>query len=215
GPADSGTTAFIQNWANEFLENGLEGVKRVTFETALHASTTRQHDFIAEYVQDLRQAIDLDVIRDYKIKLSVDPFGGPGIHYWGPIGDRYGLNLTIVNDTVDPTFQFMTLDWDGRIRMDPSSPYAMHRLIELGNKFDVAFACDTDHDRHGVVTRSSGLLAPNHYLTVAISYLFRHRPMWRSGAAVGKTVVSSEIIDRVTAKLGRALYEVPVGFKWF
>jgi phosphoglucomutase len=190
-------------------------VKRVPFEKALHASTTHQHDFIAEYVKDLRQVIDLDVIRDSKIKLGVDPLGGAGIHYWGPIADRYGLNLTIVNETVDPTFRFMTLDWDGRIRMDPSSPFAMQRLIDLKDKFDIAFACDTDHDRHGIVTRSSGLLPPNHYLSVCVHYLFTNRSGWRQDAAVGKTVVSSSMIDRVTAKLGRKLYEVPVGFKWF
>lgn len=215
GPADSETTTFIQDWANEFLQNGLKGVKRVPFEKALDASTTRHHDFIAEYVKDLRRVIDLDVIRDSKIKLGVDPLGGAGIHYWGPIADRYGLNLTIVNDAVDPTFRFMTVDWDGRIRMDPSSPYAMRRLIELSDKFDIAFACDTDHDRHGVVTRSSGLLPPNHYLSVCVQYLFTNRSGWPKDAAVGKTVVSSSMIDRVAAKLGRRLYEVPVGFKWF
>ncbi len=215
GPADSQTTAFIQKLANEFLENGLASVKRVQYEKALHASTTHHHDFIAEYVKDLRQVLDLDVIRDSKIKLGVDPLGGAGIHYWGPIGDRYGLNLTITNDAVDPTFRFMTLDWDGRIRMDPSSPYAMRGLIELKDKFDIAFACDTDHDRHGVVTRSSGLLPPNHYLAACVQYLYSNRTGWRQDAAVGKTVVSSSMIDRVTAKLGRKLYEVPVGFKWF
>jgi phosphoglucomutase len=215
GPADSQTTAFIQARANEFLENQLGGVKRISLDKALHASTTHQHDFIAEYVKDLRQVIDLDVIRDSKIKLGVDPLGGAGIHYWGPIADRYGLNLTIVNDNVDPTFRFMTLDWDGRIRMDPSSPFAMERLIDLKDKFDIAFACDTDHDRHGIVTHSAGLLPPNHYLSVCVHYLFTNRSGWRQGAAVGKTVVSSSMIDRVAAKLGRRLYEVPVGFKWF
>ncbi len=215
GPADSQTTAFIQNLANEFLESNLNGVQRVSFEKALRASTTHHHDFIAEYVKDLRQVLDLDVIRDSKIRLGVDPLGGAGIHYWEPIGDRYGLNLTITNDSVDPTFRFMTLDWDGRIRMDPSSPYAMRGLIELKDKFDIAFACDTDHDRHGVVTRSSGLLPPNHYLSVCIAYLYSNRSGWSRDAAVGKTVVSSSMIDRVTAKLGRKLYEVPVGFKWF
>src|SRR5579863_3494406 len=207
GPADSQTTAFIQARANEFLQNQLAGVKRVSFDKALHAATTHQHDFIAEYVKELRQVIDLDVIRDSKIKLGVDPLGGAGIHYWGPIGDRYGLNLTIVNDTVDPTFRFMTLDWDGRIRTDPSSPYAMQRLIGLKDRFEIAFACDTDHDRHGIVTRSSGLLPPNHYLSVCVHYLFTNRSGWRRDAVVGKTVVSSSMIDRVTAKLGRRLYE--------
>src|SRR3984893_6584486 len=215
GPADSQTTAFIQARANEFLQNQLDGVKRVSLEKALHGSTTHQHDYIAEYVKDLRQVIDLDVIRDSKIKLGVDPLGGAGIHYWGPIADRYGLNLTVVNDNVDPTFRFMTLDWDGRIRMDPSSPFAMERLIELKDKFDIAFACDTDHDRHGIVTRTSGLLPPIHSLSVCIQYLFTNRSGWRQDAAVGKTVVSSSMIDRVAAKLGRKLYEVPVGFKWF
>jgi phosphoglucomutase len=215
GPADSQTTAFIQNQANKFLEDSLAGVQRIPYEKALHAATTRHHDFLAEYVNDLRHVIDLDVIRDSKIKLGVDPLGGAGIHYWGPIGDRYGLNLNIVNDAVDPTFRFMTLDWDGRIRMDPSSPYAMHRLIELRDKFDIAFACDTDHDRHGIVTRSSGLLPPNHYLAVCVHYLFKNRSGWPADAAVGKTVVSSSMIDRVTSSLGRRLYEVPVGFKWF
>ena len=215
GPADSQTTAFIQAKANEFLRNRLDGVQRILFDKALRASTTHKHDFIAEYVDDLSQAIDLDAIRDSKIKLGVDPLGGAGIHYWGPIADRYGLDLTVVNDNVDPTFRFMTLDWDGRIRMDPSSPFAMQRLIDLKNKFDIAFACDTDHDRHGIVTRSSGLLPPNHYLAVCVHYLFANRSGWRGDAAVGKTAVSSSMIDRVAAKLGRKVYEVPVGFKWF
>ena len=159
--------------------------------------------------------IDMEAIRGSKISLGVDPLGGAGVHYWGPIAERYGLNLTVVSDAVDPTFRFMTRDWDGQIRMDPSSPYAMRRLIGLKDRFEVAFACDTDHDRHGIVTRSAGLLPPNHYLSVAILYLFQHRPKWSASAAVGKTVVSSQMIDRVTAKLGRKLYEVPVGFKWF
>jgi phosphoglucomutase len=215
GPADSEITSFIQARANEFLENGLAGVKRILFEKALRASTTRRHDFLAEYVDDLRQVIDLEVIRSSRIKLGVDPLGGAGVHYWGPIGDRYGLDLAVVNETIDPTFRFMTLDWDGRIRMDPSSPYAMRHLIQLKDKFDVAFACDTDHDRHGIVTRSCGLLPPNHYLAVCVHYLYGNRTEWRKDAAVGKTVVSSSMIDCVTAKLGRKLYEVPVGFKWF
>jgi phosphoglucomutase len=166
-------------------------------------------------VGDLGNVIDMEAIRNAKISLGVDPLGGAGVHYWGPISERYGLNLTVVNGAIDPTFRFMTVDWDGRIRMDPSSPYAMQSLIGLKERFDIAFACDTDHDRHGVVTRSAGLLPPNHYLSVAIYYLFQHRPGWRMDAAVGKTVVSSQMIDRVTAKLGRKLYEVPVGFKWF
>src|SRR5579864_2509083 len=215
GPADSQTTAFIQARANEFLERGLEGVERVSFEKALRAASTREHDFISEYVGDLAAVIDVDAIRDSKIRLGVDPLGGGGINYWGPISERYRLNLEVVNQQVDPTFRFMTLDWDGRIRMDPSSPYAMRRLIELKNKFEIAFACDTDHDRHGIVTPSSGLIPPNHYLAVCVHYLYGNRPGWRKDSAVGKTVVSSSMIDRVTNKLGRKLYEVPVGFKWF
>ncbi|HXA64690.1 MAG TPA: phosphoglucomutase (alpha-D-glucose-1,6-bisphosphate-dependent) [Bryobacteraceae bacterium] len=215
GPADSQTTGFIQGKANEFLENGLDGVRRIPFERALRAATTREHDFINEYVGDLAKVIDVDAIRSSKIQLGVDPLGGAGVNYWGPIGERYGLNLTIVNDAVDPTFRFMTLDWDGRIRMDPSSPYAMRRLIERKDKFKITVACDTDHDRHGIVTPSSGLLPPNHYLAVCIHYLYDNRPGWRKELAVGKTVVSSAMIDRVAAKLGRKLFEVPVGFKWF
>jgi phosphoglucomutase len=215
GPAEGLVTDWIEAKANEFLENGLEGVKRMPLAKALHAPTTHRHDYLHAYVADLANVLDMDAIRGAKIRLGVDPLGGAGVHYWGPIGERYGLNLTVVNEAVDPTFRFMTVDWDGQIRMDPSSPYAMQRLIGLKDRFDVAFACDTDHDRHGVVTRSSGLLAPNHYLSVAIFYLFQHRPKWHEGAAIGKTVVSSQMIDRVAAKVGRKLYEVPVGFKWF
>ena len=215
GPADSQTTAFIQARANEFLERGLEGVRRVSFEKALTAASTGEHDFIAEYVGDLAAVIDMDAIRDSKIRLGVNPLGGAGINYWGPIADRYKLNLEVVNETVDPTFRFMTLDWDGRIRMDPSSPYAMRALIELKDKFEMAFACDTDHDRHGIVTPSAGLLPPNHYLAVCVNYLYGNRPGWGKDLAIGKTVVSSSMIDRVAAKLGRKVYEVPVGFKWF
>ena len=215
GPAETGVTGWIEAKANEFLEAGLQGVKRIPYEKALHASTTRRHDYLNAYVSDLGNVIDMDAIRDARISLGVDPLGGAGVHYWGPIAERYGLNLTVVNESVDPTFRFMTLDWDGQIRMDPSSPYAIQRLIGLKDRFDIAFACDTGHDRHGVVTRSAGLLPPNHYLSVAVYYLFQHRPKWLTDAAVGKTVVSSQMIDRVTAKLGRKLYEVPVGFKWF
>jgi phosphoglucomutase len=215
GPADTSITEFIGAQANQFLKNGLNGVKRVLLEQALKADSTQRHDFLGEYVGDLGSVLDMDLIRDSKLKLGVDPLGGAGVHYWGPIGERYGLNLTVVNPAVDPTFRFMTLDWDGRIRMDPSSPYAMRRLIALKDKFDVAFACDTDHDRHGVVTRSSGLLPPNHYLSVCIHYLYGNRAGWPPDASVGKTVVSSSMIDRVTARLSRKLYEVPVGFKWF
>ncbi len=215
GPAESIVTAWIEAKANEYLDAGLKGVNRVAYEKALHASTTHRHGYLNAYVTDLANVIDMDTIRDAKISLGVDPLGGAGVHYWGPIAERYGLNLAVVNETVDPTFRSMTVDWDGQIRMDPSSPYAMQRLIGLKDRFDIAFACDTDHDRHGIVTRSGGLLAPNHYLSVAIFYLFQHRPKWRKEAAVGKTVVSSQMIDRVVAKLGRKLFEAPVGFKWF
>jgi phosphoglucomutase len=215
GPAKRAVTDWIGAKANAFLENRLLGVKRIRVEKAFSASTTHRHDYLNAYVSDLGSVIDMDAIRGAKISLGVDPLGGAGVHYWTPIADRYGLNLTIVNDAVDPTFRFMTVDWDGQIRMDPSSPYAMHRLIGLKDRFEIAFACDTDHDRHGIVTRSTGLLPPNHYLAVAIFYLFQHRRKWRTETAVGKTVVSSQMIDRVTAKLGRKLYEVPVGFKWF
>ena len=215
GPADSHTTAFIQARANEFLERGLEGVRRVSFEKALTAASTREHDFIAEYVGDLASVIDVDAIRSSKIQVGVDPLGGAGVNYWGPIRERYGLDLIVVNDAIDPTFRFMSLDWDGRIRMDPSSPYAMRQLIDHKDKYQITFACDTDHDRHGIVTRSSGLLPPNQYLAVCIHYLCGNRPGWRKELSVGKTVVSSSMIDRVAAKLGRKVYEVPVGFKWF
>ena len=215
GPAELAVTGWIEGRANQFLKSNLRGVKRMPFEKALRASSTHRHDYLDAYVNDLHNVIDMDTIHRAKIGLGVDPLGGADVHYWGPIAERYHLNLTVVNEAVDPTFRFMTVDWDGRIRMDPSSPYAMQRLIGLKDRFEIAFACDTDHDRHGIVTRSAGLLQPNHYLSVAIHYLFRHRPEWRSEAAVGKTVVSSQMIDRVTAKLGRKLYEVPVGFKWF
>ena len=215
GPADTNITDWMQAKANQFLESGLAGVKKIAYEKALRAPTTHRHDYLNAYVADLANVIDMDAIRGAKISLGVDPLGGAGVHYWEPIADRYGLDLTVVNKEVDPTFRFMTVDWDGQIRMDPSSPYAMQRLIALKDRFAIAFACDTDHDRHGIVTKSTGLLPPNHYLSVAIFYLFQHRPKWGAQAAVGKTVVSSQMIDRVTAKLGRKLYEVPVGFKWF
>jgi len=215
GPAESAVTVWIEGKANEFLESGLFGLKRIPFEKALRAPTTHRHDYLNAYITDLANVIDVEAIRGAKISLGVDPLGGAGVHYWGPIAERYGLNLTVVNEAVDPTFRFMTMDWDGQIRMDPSSVYAMQRLIGMKDHFDLSFACDTDHDRHGIVTKSVGLLPPNHYLSVAIFYLFQHRPKWRKEAAVGKTVVSSQMIDRVTAKLGRKLYEVPVGFKWF
>jgi len=215
GPADTAATGWIERKANELLESRLEGMKRVPLARALNASTTHRRDYLTGYISDLASVLDMDAIRGAKIRLGVDPLGGAGVHYWGPIAERYGLNLTVVNKAVDPTFRFMTVDWDGQIRMDPSSPYAMQGLIGLKDRFDLSFACDTDHDRHGIVTRSAGLLPPNHYLSAAIFYLFQHRPKWRREAAVGKTVVSSQMIDRVTAKLGRRLFEVPVGFKWF
>jgi phosphoglucomutase len=215
GPAGTDVTAWIEGRANRFIEHNLRGMKRISFELALHASTTHRHDFLNNYVNDLGNIIDMSAIRDSKISLGVDPLGGAGVHYWEPIAERYGLNLTLVNNVIDTTFSFMTIDWDGKIRMDPSSQYAMHRLIGLKDRFDIAFACDTDHDRHGIVTRSTGLLPPNHYLSVSVYYLFSHRPKWHERMSVGKTVVSSRMIDRVTMKLGLKLYEVPVGFKWF
>jgi phosphoglucomutase len=215
GPADSETTGWIQREANRILESKLDSVKRIPFSRALHASTTQEWDYLNTYVEDLASVIDMEAIRGANLSIAVDPLGGAGVDYWEPIAGRYGLNLTVVNKYVDPTFRFMTVDWDGKIRMDPSSPYAMQSLIGLRDKFDIAFACDTDHDRHGIVTRSAGLLQPNHYLAVCIEYLFRHRPSWSAEAGVGKTIVSSSMIDRVAKGLGRRLYEVPVGFKWF
>jgi phosphoglucomutase len=215
GPADSSVTSWIEKKANEYLERILDGVKRVQLPKALHAPTTHKHDFLTAYVDDLKNVVDMNAVRDAKLKLGVDPLGGAGIDYWPRIAEQYGLDLTIVNKSVDPTFRFMTVDWDGKIRMDPSSLYAMQRLIALKDKFDIAFASDTDHDRHGIVTRGSGLLPPNHYLSVCVSYLFANRAEWRKEVAVGKTVVSSSMIDRVSARAGRQLYEVPVGFKWF
>jgi phosphoglucomutase len=215
GPAGTAVTRWIEGKGNELLEARLAGVKRVPHERALRAPTTHRHDYLHPYVDDLGNVIDLDVLRGAHISLGVDPLGGAGVHYWKHIAERHHLDLTVVDETVDPTFAFMTVDWDGQIRMDPSSPYAMERLIGMKDRFDLSFACDTDHDRHGIVTRSAGLLPPNHFLAVAIYHLFRNRPEWSDAAAVGKTVVSSAMIDRVTAKLGRRLHEVPVGFKWF
>jgi phosphoglucomutase len=215
GPADAVVTDQIGAEANALLERGLQGVTRVPVEQALRAATTHRHDYLHAYVNDLGAVIDIEAIRAAAVRVGVDPLGGAGVHYWGAIAERYGLSLTVVSETVDPTFAFMSVDWDGRIRMDPSSSYAMQRLIGLKDRFDVAVACDTDHDRHGIVTRSAGLLPANHYLAVAIHHLFRHRPQWPADARVGKTVVSSAMIDRVSARLGRDLYEVPVGFKWF
>jgi len=215
GPADSHITSWIESRANDLLRSSLAGIKRVLFEKALRAPTTHKHDFLGNYVGDLDNVVDMAAIRETKFRLGVDPLGGAGIDYWPRIAEQYGLDLTIVNKSVDPTFRFMTVDWDGRIRMDPSSPYAMQRLIALKDKFDIAFASDTDHDRHGIVTKSSGLLPPNHYLAACASYLFANRENWHKDVAVGKTVVSSSMIDRVSERLGRRLYEVPVGFKWF
>jgi phosphoglucomutase len=215
GPADSDVTKWIEARANELLRSGAAAIGRMQYAAARRASTTHTHDYLQGYVSDLGAVLDMDVIRGSHVRLGVDPLGGAGVHYWSRIAEVYRLDLTVVNDEVDPTFRFMTLDWDGKIRMDPSSSYAMQRLIGLKGKFDVAFACDTDHDRHGIVTASSGLMPANHYLAVSIDYLFRNRPRWRADAAIGKTVVSSAMIDRVGGRLGRTVYEVPVGFKWF
>jgi phosphoglucomutase len=215
GPADLDVTNWIEKKANELLENNLKDVKRISFDKALAKNTTHRHDFLNAYINDLGNVIDMGAIQSANLLLGVDPLGGAGIHYWGPIAERYRLNLTIVNEVIDPTFRFMTVDWDGQIRMDPSSPYAMAKLISLKDRFDIAFACDTDYDRHGIVTRKSGLLPPNHYLAVAISYLYQHRPHWNKSKAVGKTIVTTQMIDRIAAKLRRSVYEVPVGFKWF
>jgi phosphoglucomutase len=215
GPADRNITGWIEAEANRLLDAQLSGVRRVSFATARRASTTRQYDYLDRYVNDLGTVVDMDLIRNAAIHMGVNPLGGAGVHYWAAIAEHHRVNLTVVNDEVDPTFRFMTVDWDGRIRMDPSSPYAMQGLIDLKDRFDISFACDTDHDRHGIVTRSVGLLPPNHYLAVAIHYLFQNRPRWSHDAAVGKTVVSSQMIDRVASRLRRPLYEVPVGFKWF
>ncbi len=216
GPAGTDITSAVEAAANKMLANKLEGVKRMPLAQALRAPTTHRHDYLNTYVEDLAQVLDMEAIRGVEIDLGVDPLGGAGVHYWPAIAERYKLKrLTVLNQEVDPTFRFMLLDWDGRIRMDPSSPDAMHKLIALKDRFGIAFACDTDHDRHGIVTRSAGLMQPNSYLAVMIDYLYTHRPQWPGDAAVGKTVVSSQMIDRVTARLGRKLYEVPVGFKWF
>jgi phosphoglucomutase len=216
GPAGTDITSAVEAAANKMLANNLEGVKRMPLAQALRASTTHRHDYLNTYVEDLAQVLDMDAIRDVNLDLGVDPLGGAGVRYWPAIAERYKLTrLNVLSQEVDPTFRFMSLDWDGRIRMDPSSPDAMHKLIELKDRFGIAFACDTDHDRHGIVSGSTGLMQPNSYLAVMIDYLYTHRPQWPAQAAVGKTVVSSQMIDRVTAQLGRRLYEVPVGFKWF
>jgi phosphoglucomutase len=215
GPADSGTTKWIQDKANEIIAGGLKDVRRISYARAKSAPTTHRHDYMGAYIGDLGSVIDFDAIRGAKLKLGVDPLGGAGVRYWDVIAERYKFSLTVVNEVVDATFRFMTVDWDGKIRMDCSSPYAMAGLVAMKDRFDVAWGCDTDHDRHGIVARSVGLLNPNHYLAVAISYLFTHRPQWPATAAVGKTVVSSSIIERVAKGIGRPLREVPVGFKWF
>ncbi|HLI81885.1 MAG TPA: phosphoglucomutase (alpha-D-glucose-1,6-bisphosphate-dependent), partial [Candidatus Binataceae bacterium] len=215
GPADTNVTGAIEKSANAILADDMRGVKRAPFERALTASSTHRHDYVDAYVSDLSSVVDMDAIRDRGVRIGIDPLGGAGVHYWAPIIDRYRIKATVVNDAVDPTFRFMSVDWDGKIRMDCSSPYAMASLVGMKDGFDVAFANDTDNDRHGIVTPSAGLMNPNHYLAVAISYLFKNRTGWSKNAAVGKTVVSSSMIDRVTASMGRKLVEVPVGFKWF
>jgi phosphoglucomutase len=219
GPADVDITKWVESTANGFLEQLVKGdesnVKRIPFSRAVKAATTHRHDYLNTYIADLGNVLDMDAIRGGSAKLAVDPLGGAGVHYWEPIAEKYKLNLTVLNKEVDATFRFMTVDHDGKIRMDPSSPYAMKSVLDKMDNFDLAFACDTDHDRHGIVVKHGGLLPPNHYLCVCIDYLFKYRPGWGEGAAVGKTVVSSGLIDRVTARAGRKLYEVPVGFKWF
>jgi phosphoglucomutase len=215
GPAGDAITQRIADRANEILGNALDHVKRMTFEKALQAATTHEYDYINPYVADLANVVDMEMIATSGLKLGVDPMGGAAVHYWAPIAERYGLSLDIVNPDVDPTFAFMTLDKDGKIRMDCSSPFAMQGLIKLKDRFDIAFGNDTDGDRHGIVTKSAGLLNPNHFLAVAIWYLFQNRPSWAQSAAVGKTLVSTSMIDRVAAHIGKTLSEVPVGFKWF
>ncbi|MCP9625620.1 phosphoglucomutase (alpha-D-glucose-1,6-bisphosphate-dependent) [Rhodopseudomonas palustris] len=215
GPADTDITAVVEKAANALLADGLRGVKRIPYARALKADNVHRRDYVTPYVEDLANVVDMEAIRASGVKVGIDPLGGAAVHYWQPIIERYKIDATIVSDAVDPTFRFMTADWDGKIRMDCSSPYAMARLIGMRGDFDVAFANDTDADRHGIVTRSSGLMNPNHYLSVAISYLFAHRPEWSAAAAIGKTAVSSAMIDRVAAKIGRKVVETPVGFKWF
>jgi phosphoglucomutase len=215
GPADTVATNWIENRANQILGDGLRDVRRQLYAHALAADTTHRHDYISSYVNDLSSAVDLDAVRSARLSIGADALGGAGIAYWERIAERYGLSMTVAHNHADPTFRFMSVDWDGRIRMDCSSPYAMAGLIALKDKYDIAFACDTDHDRHGIVARSAGLLNPNHYLSAAISYLFPNRPSWRADAGVGKTLVSSSLIDRVAQSLSRHLIEVPVGFKWF
>jgi phosphoglucomutase len=214
GPAGTRITGVIEAAANEYLQNAGRGIRRVGHAQALKAGTTHRHDYLGAYVADLGAVVDFDAIRAVGLHCGVDALGGAGVHYWPRIAEHYAVDIELVSDVVDPTFRFMTVDWDGRIRMDPSSSYAMQRLLDMKDRFDIAFACDTDHDRHGIVT-SAGLLQPNHYLAVCVDDLFRHRPQWSAQAAVGKTVVSTQLIDLVAKRLGRTLYEVPVGFKWF
>jgi phosphoglucomutase len=215
GPADAQTTKTIETRANALLGGGLGGIERLPFEKAMRKETTREHDYVSPYVEDLASVVDMEKIAGAKLRIGVDPLGGASIDYWEPIAERYRLSLDVVNPVVDPTFSFMTLDRDGKIRMDCSSPFAMAGLIAMKDRFDVAFGNDADTDRHGIVTPAAGLMNPNHYLAVAILHLFQNRPGWRADAAVGKTLVSSSMIDRVAASLGRRLFEVPVGFKWF
>jgi phosphoglucomutase len=215
GPADTDVTNWIEQTANSLLADGLRAIERIPYERAKRATTTHRHDYINAYVSDLGNVVNMEAIRSAGVRIGVDPLGGAGVHYWRPIIDRYKISATIVNDAIDPAFGFMTVDWDGKIRMDCSSPYAMVPVVAMRDRFDVAFGNDTDADRHGIVTPTAGLMNPNHYLAVAISYLFKHRDRWPKNAAVGKTVVSSSLIDRVAAGLGRRLFEVPVGFKWF
>jgi phosphoglucomutase len=215
GPADTAVTKWIENRANELLASGLKGVARIPAARARRSGTTHRYDYLNSYVRDLHNIVDLEAIKGAKVRMGVDPLGGAGVHYWAAIAETYGVDLTVVSDVVDFTFSFMSVDWDGKIRMDPSSTYAMQRLIGLKDRYDVAFGCDTDHDRHGIVTRTAGLMPPNHYLATAIYYLFQHRPQWPAAAAIGKTAVSSQMIDRVAGKIDRKVYEVPVGFKWF
>jgi phosphoglucomutase len=215
GPADTDVTKWVENRANEYLAAGLSGVKRMPLEQARRAGTTHRHDYLHAYVADLGNVIDMAAIRSSGVRMAVDPLGGAGVHFWEPIAEQHGIDLVVLNTTVDGTFSFMSLDWDGQVRMDPSSPHAMRSLLSLRERYPVVMACDTDHDRHGIVAGSVGLMPPNHYLAVMIDYLYRNRPGWRADAAVGKTIVSSSIIDRVATDLGRKLFEVPVGFKWF
>jgi phosphoglucomutase len=215
GPADTTVTTWIERTANTLLEENLKSLRRISYNRARKSPNVHRHDYIGSYVVDLANVVDMEAIRSSGVKIGIDPLGGSSVHFWQPIIERYRIAATIVSDAIDPTFRFMPVDWDGKIRMDCSSPYAMARLIDMRDKFDIAFANDTDADRHGIVSRSNGLMNPNHYLAVAISYLYQNRPGWSSSCAVGKTVVSSSIIDRVAAKLGRKLVEMPVGFKWF